>query len=105
MIETAQKKAFALILGRAYISYKQALTKLNQERLDIRRENLALNFAVKCTKSAKHISMFPANPNYRPNMRCPKPYLEYTCRTSRYYNSPIPSLARLLNKKFQEANQ
>ena len=32
-------------------------------------------------------------------MRNPKPYMEYSCSTARYYSSPIPYLARLLNKK------
>ena len=104
-IEMVQRKAFAIILGKAYTSYKAALVKLNQERLDARRINLSLKFAEKCTKSSKHNHMFPLNPNFRPDMRCPQPFLEYTCHTSRYYNSPIPSLARLLNKQFRKSQQ
>ena len=93
-----QKKAFALILGARYLSYESSLLTLRQERLDTRRQNLSLNFALKCTLSNKHKTMFPPNPTYRPNMRHPKPYKEYMCHTSRYYLSPIPSLDRMLNK-------
>ena len=97
-IEMVQKKALAIILGRNYNSYEHALSNLNLDRLDTRRTTLAYNFALKCAKSHQHKSMFPPNPHFRPNMRNPKPYLEHSCKTSRYYMSPIPFLARLLNK-------
>ena len=96
-IETVQKKALALILGRRYTNYESALAHLKQERLDARRANLSLKFALKCTQTARHQDMFPPNPNFRPNMRHQKPFLEPYCHTSRYYHSSIPSLARLLN--------
>ena len=98
-IEMVHKKALAVILGRNYTSYETALTQLKLERLDQRRVNLCHSFALKCTKSERHQSMFPPNPNCRPNMGNPKPYMEYSCSTARYYSSPIPYLARLLNKK------
>ena len=97
-LEMVQKKAFAIILGKDYVSYESALLTLHQERLDLRREELSYKFALKCSKSKRHSSMFPPNPTYRPNMRHPKPYMEHVCHTSRYYNSAIPALARLLNK-------
>ena len=93
-----QKNAFAVILGRSYSNYESALLTLKQQRLDQRRKTLSYKFATKCAQSSKHKHMFPPNPIYRQNMRHPKPYLEHTCHTSRYYNSPVPSLARLLNK-------
>ena len=94
-----QKKAFAIILGRAYLSYESALETLQLERLDSRREALCYNFANKCTKSQQHSSIFPLNTNFRENMRYQKKYKEYQCRTSSYYKSPVPYMARLLNKK------
>ena len=97
-IETVQKKALVLILGRNYNNYESALTHLKQERLDTRRANLCIRFALKCTKSSKHCDMFPLNPNFRPNMRHQKPFQEPYCHTSRYYHSSIPSLARHLNE-------
>ena len=94
-----QKKAFAIVLGKNYTSYESALSFLHQERLDLRRTNLSYSFALKCTQSDQHKSMFPLNPNLRQNMRNKKPFMEYKCNTSRYYSSPIPYLSRLLNKK------
>ena len=96
-IELVQKKRLAVILGRAYLSYESALKQLHLERLDSRRTNLCLKFALKCTMSTRHSGMFP--PNLQPNSstRHHKPYMEYNCKTSRYYNSPIPYLSRLLN--------
>ena len=99
-----QKKAFAIILGKSYTSYEGALANLNQKRLDDRRTNLSIKFAQKCVKSSQHKNMFPLNPNFRADMRCPQPYLEKNCHTSRYYHSPVPSLARLLNKEYRKMN-
>ena len=97
-IEMIQKKAFAIILGQHYQSYENALDTLNQDRLDIRRDSICLNFALKCTKSSQHYSMFPINTNFRENMRYVKKFLEPSCRTSRHFKSPIPYMTRLLNK-------
>ena len=100
-IEMVQKKALAIILGASYNNYESALNELHLERLDTRRTELSYNFTVKCTMSTKHCSMFPKNINLRDNSRCTKPYKEYTCKSSRYYNSPIPYLSRLLNARTQ----
>ena len=50
------------------------------------------------TKSTRHAPMFPKNNQPRVNMRRPKLYEEFNCNTSRYYNSSIPYMARLLNQ-------
>ena len=93
-IEMVQKKAFAIILGKNYTSYESALDFLEQERLDLRRTNISYSFAVECTQSEQHKSMFPLNPNVRLNMRYKKPFMEFKSNTSRYYSSPIPYLAK-----------
>ena len=98
-IESTQKKALAIILGKDYNCYEYALSYLGLDRLDSRREKLCYNFALKCTKSVRHRWMFPLNTSFRPNMRKPKLYLEPQCKTARYYNSSIPYMARLLNNK------
>ena len=98
-IELVQKKSLAVILGKGYQCYESALKQLQLERLDYRRTNLCLKFALKCTRSTRHCSMFPPNPLPHTSTRHHKPYIEYTCKTSRYYNSPIPYLSRLLNMK------
>ena len=71
-MKMVQKKAFAVILGSGYLSYESALLTLKQERLDIRRQNLAIKFALKCALSNQHNSMFPPNPTYRPQMQAPQ---------------------------------
>ena len=104
-IESIQKKAFAIIMGRSYTSYESALITLDLECLDTRRQKLCYNFALKCTISSKHKAMFPLKTQFRPNMRSPKPYYENHCHTSRYYKSPIPTLSRLLNKNSSSRNR
>ena len=98
-LEMVQKKACAIILGKDYVSYENALTTLNLERLNARRTALTLDFAIKCSKSPKHSHFFPLNNVARENNRNTKKYKEFQCRTSRYYNSPVPYMARLLNKE------
>ena len=87
-IEHVQKKAFAIILAEQYNSYEHALITLNQERLDAKRLQLCIKFAIKCSKSSKHSQMLPRNQYCRDNMRNPKPFKEYQCATSRYHSSP-----------------
>ena len=98
-IGLAEKKSLSKILGKAYQSYELALKQLQLERLDSRRTILCLKFALKCTRSTRHCGMFPPNLLPSTSTRHHKPYLEYTCKTSRYCNSPIPYLSRLLNEK------
>ena len=97
-IENCQKKAFAIILGPEYRSYNSALKRLGQERLSDRRINAALNFGKKCVRNPKHADMFPLNVPPRENLR-PRiePYREYACNTSRFYNSSLPTICRMLN--------
>ena len=96
-IEMTQKKALAIILGKEYVSYENALSKLGLERLDSRRLKLCYEFALKCTKSVRHSSMFPFNKLSGHNTTNPKKYAEPVCNTSRYFNSSIPYMTRLLN--------
>ena len=97
-LEMVQKKAFAILLGNDYINYPNALRILEQERLDVRRETSTLNFAIKCTESPLHRNMFPLNVCMGINTRNSKKFKEVQCRTSHYFNSPIPYMARMLNK-------
>ena len=100
-IELMQKKAFAIILGKEYGTYESALSRLNLERLDSRRLEICYNFALKAASSTRHKHMFPLNPTQRSGNRHHKTYLEYQCRTSRYFKSPLPFMARLLNNRCQ----
>ena len=74
-----------------------ALKILDQEELSARRVRLCENFAIKCLKNTKHNDLF--KPNTGPKKRHSKRFIEPKCKTSRYYNSAVPYLTRLLNKR------
>ena len=58
-IEREQKKAFAIILGNEYSSYKNALSVLKKETLEKRREDITTKFAKKCSENPNQNDMFP----------------------------------------------
>ena len=58
-LERVQKSAVKLILGEQYVDYKKGLIKLDMESLTDRRENLCLNFSLKCVRDPKTEGMFP----------------------------------------------
>ena len=58
-LERVQKSAVKLILGEKYIDYEKSLIQLDMESLFDRRENLCLNFALKCVRNPKTKHMFP----------------------------------------------
>ena len=96
-LEMIQKKCFAIILGSAYKSYNSALKTLSQEKLCDRRLKLCLNFAIKCTKHPRHSDLFLKNPRFIPSSKRKQKFIEPKCLTTRYYNSAVPYLTRLLN--------
>ena len=105
-IERVHKTAYYVNLGHEYQNYEHGLNTLGGERLSERRLSLRLNFAKKALKSEKYQNWFsPAIPEFRlkPNTRQPIPTLgklkDVPFRTSRYRNSPLPYLTRLLNDK------
>ena len=58
-LERVQKCATRIILVNKYVGYKDALLKLDIEKLSDRREELCLKFAQKCIKNPKTKHMFP----------------------------------------------
>ena len=60
-LERVQKSALKIILGEKYISYENALLRLNMESLKERIEHLCTSFALKCLKNPKTKDMFPKN--------------------------------------------
>ena len=96
-IERVQKVAFKIILESCYTDYTAACLYFNTTTLKLRRKKLCINFATKNLKSEE--SFFdPVQKTV--NTRSEKALVkEYKCRTSRYSNSSLPYLARLLNMK------
>ena len=97
-LETIQKKAFAIILGKTYKSYSNALKVLDQEKLETRRLKLCEKFAIKCTKNPKHTDMFKLKSRNNNHTRKKQKYTEPKCNTDRYYRSAVPFLTRQLNR-------
>ena len=60
-LERVQKSATKIILRNKWKTYKSALNRLELKTLVERREELCLNFAIKCTQNSKLTTMFPKN--------------------------------------------
>ena len=97
-IERVQKAFLHILLGQNYFSYENALLTSGLDSLEHRRIGLCLQFAKKAAKHPKHQSWFQEQDLEVPNTRSKKlKFKEPFCRSSRFRNSPIPYLTRLLN--------
>ena len=97
-IENLQKISVYIILGKlAHKDYLCNLAILDMEPLEERRQKIALKFAAKILKHPEHRKIF----NYKDSniTRSGKKVIVPKFRTSRYGNSTVPSLARLVNQK------
>ena len=104
-IERVQKIAFRIILGYNYTNYGHACKTLSAQTLEERRTKLCLNFAKRNHNSQ---NSFFTKLHHQMNTRGTTNMVkEYTCRTSRFNNSSLPYLARLLNndKKTRSRNK
>ena len=95
-IERVQRVAVSVILGKSNIKYVDALELLGLEVLNVRRERLCANFALRTLKS-RHTSMFEKNASIY-NLRQPKVFKEHLAHTKRFFMSPLNYLTRLLNE-------
>ena len=96
-IEKVQKISVFIILGNdAHSDYLCNLAILDIEPLEERRQQIATNLAKKILKHPEHRKMFKFKYD---KTRSKKKVLVPPSRTARYDNSPIPSLARLINLK------
>ena len=94
-IERVQKSSLAAIFGEEYNSYEEALKMAKLERLSKRRNDISLRFIQKNMKSKFPLLEFQ-NKCY--NTRSDKMAVkEFQCRTSSYFNSSLPYLARQYN--------
>ena len=96
-IERVQKSALAIILGKRYINYGNALSTLNLERLCARREKLCLKFAKKSLASEKFSSWFAHDENPQNTRRKIKTVKPAITRTTRFQKSALPYLTSILN--------
>ena len=97
-LERIQKCALKIILQDAYNSYESALSMLDLESLDERRERLCLQFAKKCLGHEKMKNLFPLNQKTHPMLtRFNELYQVNNAHTGRLQNSPVIYMQRLLN--------
>ena len=96
-LERVQKCASHIILGDAYFSYNNALNILGLETLELRRNKLALKFALKSEKHNKFRNWFKVNVK---NVQTRQKYDKYCTVKSnhvRYEKGPVSFLTKLLN--------
>ena len=95
-IERVQKSACHIILGETYQSYTNALQYLGLTTLESRRIKLSYNFALKSEKHKKFKAWYkPAKKNM--NTRLNNKYCDVKANHTRFANSPISYLTRILN--------
>ena len=97
-LERVQKSAVKIILNERDLDYDEALSRLNLDKLDKRREKLCLAFAKKCLKAEKVKEFFPVNEIKSIQTRNFERFKVNPFNTERYKKSSIPYLQSLLNK-------
>ena len=104
-IERVQKSAARILLGNAYSGYKKSLAKLGMDTLKNRREQLCLNFALKCRKNPKTRDMFPENKRLHTMVpRNEQKFKIYHANTERFKHSSIIYMQNLLNQNELKKN-
>ena len=98
-IERIQKIAFRIILGSDYLSYQLACLQMSAQTLQSRRLKLCLKFSMKNLKSEN--CLFEKIDR---NVKTRKQDLvkEFKTNTTRYQNSSLPFLARLINSEHKK---
>ena len=97
MLELQQKRSLIIILGNNYRSYSHARSLTNLPELNQLREEACKKWAKKAQTSPKHSHLFPLNPS-RVETRQRNKFSEPLSRTAKYFNSPVPSMIRTLNR-------
>ena len=98
-IERGQKSALAIILGKSYSNYENALVTLYLQRLSEIRASLCLKFAEKALKSEKHSSLFVPDQNNQNIRRKVQRTKNVQARTQGLKKSAIPYLTQILNNQ------
>ena len=97
-LERVQKVALKIILKERYKNYSNALSMLDLQTLDERREDLAVVFAQKCLANPKMKHLFPPNIKiHTMGLRQHEPFHVFKANTKRMQQSPIIYMQKLLN--------
>ena len=97
-LERIQRTALAIIRGDKHTSYQEVLDSFVMDNLKARRETLCLKFALKTYRNPKFTKWFAPNTPEVNTRSIQLPLKKIRLRPSRFNNSPIPYLTRLLNK-------
>ena len=101
-LERVQKTACAIILGRAYTGYEDALEQLGLGTLEARRIDLCRKFARKASENKKYQHWFVESDAAAQEIKTRSrkqlnKYKDVKFRTDRFRDSPLPYLTSLLN--------
>ena len=98
-LERVQKAALRVILRGDYDNYEQALSVLNLESLNQRRESMALKFAKNSLNNPQFSKLFPPRESKHGMIaRNSEKFYIKKSNTLRHKESSVPFLQRLLNK-------
>ena len=102
-LERVQKAAVRVIMGKDYSTYKEGLKLLKINNLKLRRDKLCLSFAKKCIKNEKVKNMFPLRKViHGMKKRKHRKFQNVRTNTTRYKQSAIPYMVKLLNDEDEE---
>ena len=97
-LEKIQKRVCHYILSKDYTTYHDALSILQLDSLQSRRNKLCHQFAEKASASVRFSRWFPASVNNSSmQLRQRARFGMFHCNTNRFQNSPLPYLTKLLN--------
>ena len=97
LLERQQLSCLATILAGDYTTYPRALQLTCLPTLATLREEACLKWAIKAQASSQHSHLFPIRSSN--NTRSGTRFQEYQCRGSRFFQSAVPAMARLLNSR------
>ena len=88
-----------IILGNKYTGYQRSLLKLDILSLSDRREQLCLQFALKCTRNPGTNNIFTENKKIHETLtRKPQKYFVQHVNTTKLQNLSIIYMQHLLNE-------
>ena len=97
-IERVQRAALQVIFGSKFNSYSSACELAGLSTLEERRNKLCRKFALKAAKHPNHSKWFKINEHVGNTRQKQPPYCPVISRTTRFENSPISYITKLLNK-------
>ena len=101
MIERVQRQSMKIIFKKQYSSYEDALKVAKMDKLELRREKLCLNFALKAESNQKFKHWFkPAVKKTNTRLKISK-YEDVAFNHARMEKSPLSYLTKLLNNHYK----